>query len=291
VVDRAGETLRVTLAAGVIVAGRVTAVRGRQGVEGALVALLADGIRRTARTDVDGMYRIADVPAGQAKLSVSHPEYAEVDSDVEIRTMTRSDRPFEIDTVDLEEPGSVEGEVVDARGEPVGGARVSVGVAPAYLPAGALPRGVAVTDGSGRFTLAGVRPGRRQLEAFSAVSGRGRAAAEVTSGRVTDRVRIELSPSEGDEELADAGVAVTLGERGARGRGDVVIVSVAESSEAERVGLAAGDIVRSIDGKSVTDMKDARKRLAGRPGTDVLVEVERGGERLTLRLARETLRR
>jgi protocatechuate 3,4-dioxygenase beta subunit len=291
VVDRAGETLRVTLAAGVIVSGRVTAVRGRQGVEGALVTLLADGMRRTAKTDADGMYRIADVPPGHAKLSVSHPEYAEVESDVAIQAMTRSDRPFEIDPVDLEEPGSVEGEVVDARGEPVSGARVSVGVAPAYLPAGALPRGVAVTDASGRFTLVGVRPGRRTLEAFSAVAGRGRAATEVTSGRVTDRVRIELLPSEGDEALADAGVAVTLGERGARRGGDVVIVSVAESSEAERVGLAAGDIVRSIDGKPITDMREARSRLAGRAGTDVLVEVERGSERLTLRLARETLRR
>jgi S1-C subfamily serine protease len=222
---------------------------------------------------------------------VSHPEYAEVETDVEIQAMTRSDRPFEIDPVDLEEPGSVEGEVVDARGEPVGGVRVSVGVAPAYLPAGALPRGVAVTDGAGRFTLVGVRPGRRTLEAFSAVSGRGRAAIEVSSARVTDRVRIELSPSDGDEALGDAGVAVTLGERGARGRGDVVIVSVAESSEAERVGLAAGDVLRSIDGKAVTDMREARQRLAGRAGTDVLIEVERGSERLTLRLARETLRR
>jgi S1-C subfamily serine protease len=222
---------------------------------------------------------------------VNHPEYAEVESEVEIQTTTRSDRPFELDTLDLEEPGSVEGEVVDARGEPVSGARVSVGVAPAYLPAGALPRGVAVTDGAGRFTLVGVRPGRRTLEAFSALSGRGRSATEVTSGRVTDRVRIELAPSESDEAVADAGVAVTLGERGARGRGDVVIVSVAESSEAERVGLTAGDIVRSIDGKPVTDMGQARLRLAGRAGTDVLVEVERGSERLTLRLARETLRR
>jgi membrane-associated protease RseP (regulator of RpoE activity) len=237
------------------------------------------------------MYRIADVPPGHAKLSVSHPEYAEVESDVEIQTMTRSDRTFEVEPLDLEEPGSIEGEVVDAQGEPVSGARVSVGVAPAYLPAGALPRGTAVTDRVGRFTLTGVSPGRRTLEAFSAVSGRGRAAAEVTSGRVTDRVRIELSPSDGDETLADAGVAVTLGERGASGNADVVVVSVAESSEAERVGLAAGDIVRGIDGKPVADMKDARQRLAGRAGTDVLVEVERGSERLTLRLARETLRR
>jgi C-terminal processing protease CtpA/Prc len=114
---------------------------------------------------------------------------------------------------------------------------------------------------------------------------------EVTAGRVTDRVSIELTPSEGDEALTDAGVAVTLGERGAKGRGDVVIVSVAEASEAERVGLAPGDLLRSVDGEAVTGMQQARQRLSGRAGTDVLVEVERGNERLTLRVARETLRR
>jgi C-terminal processing protease CtpA/Prc len=70
-----------------------------------------------------------------------------------------------------------------------------------------------------------------------------------------------------------------------------VIVSVAETSEAERVGLAVGDVLRSIDGKPVTGMKKARQGLSGRPATDVLVEVERAGERITLRVARETLRR
>jgi protocatechuate 3,4-dioxygenase beta subunit len=291
VLDRAGESLRITLEAGVIVTGRVTAVRGRQGVEGALVALLSDGSRRTARTDADGVFRIADVPPGHAKLAISPPEYAEVDTEVEIQATARSDRPFELAPVDLEEPGSVEGEVVDARGEPVSGARVSVGVAPAYLPAGALPRGLAVTNAQGHFTLLGVRPGRRALEAFSAVAGRGRTSVEVTSGRVTDRVRIELLPSEGDDTTGEAGVAVTLGERGAKGSADVVIVSVAESSEAERTGLAPGDVLRAVDGKRIGSMQEARRRLSGRPGTDVLVEVERGSERLTLRIARETLRR
>jgi len=291
VLERAGESVRVTLEAGVIVAGRITAVRGRQGVEGALVSLLSDGIRRMAKTDGDGNFRIADVSPGHAKLGVSHPEYAEVELEVEVKATTRSDRPFELEPVDLEEPGSVEGEVVDARGEPVSGARVSTGVAPAYLPAGALPRGVAVTDSAGHFTLVGVRPGRRTLEAFSALAGRGRAAIEVTSGRATDGVRIELAASEGDEPLGDAGVAVTLGERGARAQADVVVVSVAETSEAERVGLAPGDLLRAIDGKAVSDMRDARQRLSGRAGTDVLVEVERNGARLTLRVARETLRR
>jgi protocatechuate 3,4-dioxygenase beta subunit len=291
VLEHAGELLRVTLEAGVIVAGRVTAVRGRQGVEGALVALLSDGTRRTAKTDADGNYRIADVAPGHAKLAVSHPEYAELDLDVEVKATTRSDRPFELETVDLEEPGSAEGDVVDARGEPVSGARVSTGVAAAYLPAGALPRGVAVTDASGHFTLTGVRPGRRTLEAFSALAGRGRATIEVTAGRVVDRVRIELSPSEGDEPLGEAGVAVTLGERGPQGHTEVVIVGVAESSEAERVGLAIGDVLATLDGKRVADMREARQRLAGRPGSDVLVEVERSGTRLTLRVARETLRR
>jgi hypothetical protein len=290
-VEHAGPSVEIALESGVIVAGRVTAVRGRVGVEGALVALLSDGIRRTARTDVDGNYRIADVPPGRAKLTVTQREYADVELEVDVKATTRTDRPYEVETIDLEEPGSLEGEVVDAHGEPVSGARVSAGTLPAYLPAGALPHGVGVTDGSGHFTLTGIRPGRRTVEAFSAISGRGRSAAvEVSAGRVSDRVRVELSPSEGDEGLSEGGVAVSLGERGARGHAEVVIVSVAESSEAERAGLAEGDVLRAVDGRAVSSMQAARRSLSGRPGSDVLVEVARGSERLTLRIARETLR-
>ena len=84
-------------------------------------------------------------------------------------------------------------------------------------------------------------------------------------------------------------MAVTLGETGAPV--DVVIVSVVEGSEAERAGLAPGDVVTSVDGASVASMQQARDKLAGPVADDVLVGVRRGDEELTLRVTREAVRR
>jgi hypothetical protein len=93
---------------------------------------------------------LRDVAPGAARVIASHPEYATTELDAD-RINGRADRPFELPTVDLAEPSAIEGEVVDSAGKPVSGARVGVGVVPAYLPAGTLPAGIAVTDRKGRF--------------------------------------------------------------------------------------------------------------------------------------------
>jgi membrane-associated protease RseP (regulator of RpoE activity) len=168
---------------------------------------------------------------------------------------------------------------------------VSVGVAPAYLPAGALPPGVAQTDGNGRFVLEGVAEGVHVLDALSSVAGRGQARdVEVQSGRVTDGVRITLTPSGGDDLVEGGNVAMTLGERGTGAELEIVVIAVAPSGEAERAGVTAGDIIAGIDGSRSTTLSDARRRLSGRPGTDVVVELLRGNERVVLRIAREAVR-
>lgn len=289
-VDRAGELVSVTLEVGVIVEGAVTAVRGRQAVAGALVTLVSEGTRRVARTDAEGRYRFADVTLGAVELSVAHPDFAKAETSAVVAATGRADRAFEIPTVDLSEPGGVEGEVVDQDGKPVAGARVSLGSAPAFLPAGALPPGTAQTDADGHFTLNGLAEGKQTLAAVSALSGRGKASVEVRAGRVTDRVRIVLGPKGGEDTGEGGNVAVTLGERGAGATLEVVVVEVAGSSEAERAGLKAGDVIVGVDGTRPTSMVDARRRLGGRPGTDVVVELVRGDAREVLRVARETVR-
>jgi protocatechuate 3,4-dioxygenase beta subunit len=291
VVDHAANTLRVTLSAGIIVEGTVTAVRGRSFVEGAFVTLLSEGSRRTTLTDAEGHYRIHDIAPGRAHLSVTHPDYARVDLDVVIEATGRADRAFELGAVDMSEPGGIEGEVVDEQGEPVSGARVSLGVAPAYLPAGALPPGVAQTDGNGRFVLEGVAEGVHVLDALSSVAGRGQArGVEVRTGRVTDGVRITLGPTGGDDLVEGGNIALTLGERGTGTELEIVIVAVAPSGEAERAGVTAGDVIAGIDGTRPTSLSDARRRLSGRPGTDVVVELLRANDRIVLRIAREAVR-
>lgn len=284
--------LELQLVRGAIVQGRVTALRGRRGVEGALVTLGFQGMRKTATTDVDGYYRIADVPLGPVQLHVSHPALAEGELSASVDNPGRRDRAFELPTVDLDEPGSVEGEVRDERGDPVAGARVAVGRAPSYLPAGALPRGVAVTDERGSFTLQGLKSGATTIDVFSPDRGRGSAKVEVQSSRAQSGVRVTVRPSGAETDpFAPGGVAVSLGERGGGEALEVVVVSVAESSEAERAGLEAGDVIASINDAKPSSMHDARARLSGPLQTDVVVSVSRGGVVQRLSILREAIRK
>ena len=119
---------------------------------------------------------LRDVAPGQARISVSHPDFAATEIGVEVKSTGRADRPFELDPIDLTESGSVEGEVIDDQGRPVLAARVAIGVVPAYLPAGALPAGMAVTDVRGRFRLSGIAPGTLRATSLRLRRGPGRRA-------------------------------------------------------------------------------------------------------------------
>jgi hypothetical protein len=286
--EQAPEEVLLALVRGVIVTGRVTAVRGRQYLSGASVTILSEGRRVAALTDGEGGFTLREVAPGSARVQVSHPKYATRELDVVIAGTGRDDRPFELEPIDLPDPASVEGEVVDASGKPVAGARVSSGIVPAYLPAGALPEGMAVTDRKGRFVLLGVTPGKLDLEAYAPEIGRGRVrGVEVGSGRPASGIKIRLTEPADADPMAAASLAVTLGERG----GEVVLVHVSSSSEAERAGLRPGDRLTLVDGYEVRSMREARERLSGPAGSDVIVELERDGERLKLRIAREPVRR
>ncbi|HEV8549865.1 MAG TPA: carboxypeptidase regulatory-like domain-containing protein [Polyangiaceae bacterium] len=283
----APELVKVSLVTGVLVEGSVTAVRGRKFVSGALVSLVSDGARRTSRTDAEGRYRFPDVAAGEVRVSVTHPDYASSSFDATITPTGRADRALELAVLDLAEPGGAEGDVVDTDGKPVAGARVSVGSAPAFLPAGALPAGVTQTDASGHFTLESIAEGKQTLEAHSSVAGLGHASVSIVAGRTASGVRIVLSEKSAEEATEGGNVAVTLGDGGARG---VVVVEVAPGSEAERAGLRSGDVLASVDGAVPSGTADARRRLAGRAGSEVVVEVVRGDRREALRVPREAVR-
>ena len=92
--------------------------------------------------------------------------------------------------------------------------------------------------------------------------------------------------------FATGGVAVTLGETVAGlEASEVVIVAVAEGSEAERAGVAPNDLVVDVGGVRVKSITDARARLSGPVHDDVVVKVKRGERVLTLRIPREQVRR
>jgi hypothetical protein len=290
-VASAPATLRLTLAGGIRVSGTVTTRRGRDRLDGAEVTLFAPSGPIRARTDRDGAFQLEDVPPGVMRLAAAHPGLAKVEQSVRVEPPAHADRTIQLEPIDLAEGGIVEGQVVDGRGDPVAGARVATGLIPTPLPAGKLPPGVVLTNRHGEFKIEELPEGDVIIEAYAPDRGRGRASARVAAGRTTDRVRIALGAAEGDPTLetsSAAGVAVSLDDKGGVG---VRVASVASGSEAERAGLLVGDRVVAVDGQRVSSAKEARARLSGPSGDDVLVEIVREKESHKLRVSREKLQR
>jgi protocatechuate 3,4-dioxygenase beta subunit len=272
--------------------GEVT-TRRRDGLAGAEVTLHSEAGVRHARTDKTGAYRITEVAPGPARLRVRMPGRAP-----EERAITIDERggrkPIEIPRFELQEEGVVEGTVVDARGDPIPGVRVAKDAVPTYLPIGATLNGMAVTDGKGRFRLGELAEGMIALEAYAADVGRThRTDVKVSAGRTTDGVKLVITREVGTKEpMSTGGVAVTLGETMAGlEEPEVVIVAVAPNSEAERGGLANGDVVLEVGGTKVASIMDARARLSGSVHDDVFVKVRRGDRIVALRVSREAVRR
>jgi hypothetical protein len=211
------------------------------------------------------VYRVRDVAPGELRVRVQHPDFADEEATLRVDSTGRADRPFTLPDLDLSEAGEVEGDVLDERGDRVAGARVMAGEGAGYTPSGRPARGVVTSDSDGHFVLAGVHPGTATITAISATAGRGSArSVEVSSGRTTRGVRIQLGPHPGDgESVAPGGVAIGLGERGSAPTVEVVIVSVAEASEAERAGLEPGDVISA--GRRAAELDARRARPPERP--------------------------
>ena len=286
------ESLRVELVPAERASGEVVTDRGRDAIAGATVTLYTDLGPRRARTDARGAFALSDLSPGAARLEVRAPGHAPVTRSLSIPD-SGGRRAFALGRVELAVEGTVEGDVVDARGEPVAGARVARDAVPTWLLVGSNPEAVAVTDAAGHFVLRELPEGSLNLEAYAPGLGRARAAdVAVVAGRTTDRVHLVVGADDtaaAPEPTSGGGVAVTLGETAAPV--EVVVVSVVEQSEAERAGIVPGDVVVSVDGAPVASMGEARARLGGPIGQDVIVDVRRGDRTVALRVGREAVRR
>jgi hypothetical protein len=291
VTDASRETLRVELGPAETMTGEVVSARRRAPIAGAEVALhLEWGVRR-ARTDAEGHFALKDLPAGTARIAVRASGFASTERTIAVPD-TGGRRESALERIELGPEGIVEGDVADSRGDPVVGARVAEGLAPTWLLVGSTPGDVAVTDAKGRFTLRGLAEGTITVEAYSPDVGRGRASGvTVVAARTTDRIHIviERDVAGAGEPPASGGVAVTLGETGTPI--EVVIVSVAEASEAERGGLTAGDVLLAVDDVPVSTLEQARSRLSGPIADDVVLRLRRADAVLLLRVARDAVRR
>jgi hypothetical protein len=268
--------------------------RRRDPIVGAEVTVSSEaGVRRT-RTTKDGTFTIPEVPPGPARIRVRVPGHAPDERAIVVEERGGR-RPTEVPRFELAEEGVVEGTVVDGRGDPIPGVRVGRDAVPTYLPVGATPVGISVSDGKGRFKLGELPEGLVTLEAYAADVGRTRKTdIRVLAGRTTSDVKLVITRGEttAKEPLATGGVAVTLGETVAGvDPAEVVVVAVAEGSEAERGGLLPNDILVEVGGAKVASIGDARARLSGPVHDDVVVKVRRGEQHVSLRIAREAVRR
>lgn len=286
------DTVRIELDPAETAYGDVSATRTGEPIGQADVTLYTDLGARHAITDARGHFSIGELGSGAAKLRVRATGYAPLD-----RTVTVPDsggrRPLALAPVEMAAEGIVEGDVSDARGDPVVGARVARDHVPTWLLVGSSPRDLAVTDGDGHFRLGALPEGTVTLEAYAPDMGRTQMAVQIVGGRTTDGVHMVFAePSTGPastEPPSTGSVAVTLGETGEPT--EVVVVTVVEGSEAERAGLSPGDVVLAVDGVSVRTIDAARAQLNGPVADDVLLEVRRGARDVTLRVGREAVRR
>ncbi|MCZ8521464.1 MULTISPECIES: S41 family peptidase [Paenibacillus] len=86
-----------------------------------------------------------------------------------------------------------------------------------------------------------------------------------------------------ENQYVGIGVRIGLEEQG------VYIAEVFEGSPAKEAGLAAGDLIVSVGGTSAAGKKtgDIARLIAGEPGTEVTVGVQRGSEPLEFKVARK----
>jgi hypothetical protein len=289
-VPAAESSPEVTLEPAQVVTGSVREARGGGGIKMAEVTLYApDGVHRGV-TDGDGRFKLRDVGAGEARLRVRAPERVTREQAV---TIDAGSHGIDVGNVELAEEAILAGTVVDGRGDPVPGARVGKDHVLTYVPLRGRDPEVAVTDGRGRFRLGGLDEGTVVIEAYAPDLGRARVeGVRVTAGRTATGVVLRLAPEDAGKAVEPAtsgGVAVTLGEVG--GEVVVVVVGVAEGSEAERAGLMPGDAILEVDGVPVGSISDARSRLSGPVGEDVVVVRRRGDRTESLRVPREPVRR
>jgi hypothetical protein len=294
-IDVAPPKLTFELAQGLSARGTVTARDGRDRIASAEVAIYTPAGVRRATTDEEGAFEIGDLGPGRIRIAAAHPEYAPAEKVFVLKG--EPGNPVDVGAVDLVEAGEVEGTVVDPNDAPVAGARVAWGGVPTYLPLGPLPPGVVTTDREGRFLLKAVPEGDVTVEAYSADFGRAAADVNVRARRTTSRVAITL-PGEGaaTPEARGAGsVAMTLGERTERGGKVIVVIMVPPGGEAELAGIEPGDRIAAINDREARTLEDARRRLTGPLGEDVVVTLapdeSEGAAARKLRVRRERVRR
>ncbi len=163
--------VRVVMSAGVTILGEVLDDWTGRGLGGVRVRL--DGpVTLQTRTRRDGSFVFSRAPTGTYEVSFSQADYESQTRWVVLEPPRYVDKPQELDAIRLSPGGTVEGEVLDARREPVANAEVTWGDPPRWERASRC-------DARGAFRLRGVPAGFVWITARDPVAGESSAAEPV----------------------------------------------------------------------------------------------------------------
>ncbi len=292
----AGQTAsaRLVMAAGAVLRGAVKDSRGEAVPAFTVVVFRNLGLASVPlaiRTviDRDGVFAVEGLEAGSYRVQASahgHAPSAVVDGRAEVP-------PARAPAVSIALPdgGTLTGVVKSEGGGPLENARVSVeggvgeGSTPVPFAASAL------TDEKGSFALRGLAPGRRSVfvgaynHNATIVGG-----LDIADGAVIGPIEIVLTPvKEGEQPTTElVGIGAVLAAQGEA----LIVQRTLPGSGAEKAGLAAGDLILSVEGAPVTQlgMDGAIQAIRGPIGTRVRLGVLKSGQKKPMEILVERLK-
>ncbi len=125
------------------------------------------------------------------------------------------------------------------------------------------------------------------IEMLDAMLANESVRVEVQRGAIRQELELRV-PAEDRRELTEPGRLMEgLGFRPWFAVLAPEIGELSDDGPAQRAGLETGDLVRSVNGESVTTWQSFRDRVSARPGEELLLVVERDGETRELRVTPE----
>jgi hypothetical protein len=295
-----GPPLQLELAEGGSLEAELRDAQAGDLVRGAIVSLrdARGAVAGKARSNASGKIEIRSISAGIYTLIIEHKSYGTTRIPA---TLEESDSRLDLGVIELAAVGSALGQVVDQYGATVAKAEVTFGAPPDW-------RRAVRTDAKGNFQLSGLGAGELALTARAGGSESDPVDVRIDSGTQTDGVvlriagAIDLPEAELEPETRVAqtetpataedvpkpsprlteGIALQV----AYALGSVRVEAVLGVA-ARQAGLQVGDVLTRIDGETILAASQARALMRGRAGSTVAIELQRGGQRVRLKVVRE----